>query len=76
MTGASVRFNPRNLSEMAWSQWLAEIEPELPDAMAKLREQSAACEATRPQMDYKTGSIPFVSAVLLYTAVRLSLIHI
>jgi predicted O-methyltransferase YrrM len=70
MTGASVRFTPRNLSDLAWGQWLAEIESELEDAMAKLREQSAACEATRPYMDYKTGSIPFASAMLLYTAVR------
>jgi len=70
MAGASVRFTPRNLSDLAWGQWLAEIEPELQGAMAKLREQSAACELTRAQMDYKTGSIPFATAVLLYTAVR------
>jgi predicted O-methyltransferase YrrM len=70
MTGAKVRFNPRNLSDMVWEQWLAEIEPELEGAMAKLREQSTACELTRPQMDYNTGSVSFASAVQLYAAVR------
>jgi predicted O-methyltransferase YrrM len=70
MSGANVRFTPLNLSELVWGQWLAEIEPEVPSAMAKLRELSAACELTRPQMAYNTGSIPFATAVLLYTAVR------
>lgn len=70
MSGARIRLTPRNLSELILGQWLCEIEAELEPAVAKLRQQSAACEATRAQMDYKTGSIPFATAVLLYAAVR------
>ncbi len=70
MSGVRIKFTPRNLSDLVWSQWLGEVEAELDSATAKLKEQSAACEATRAQMDYKTGSIPFATAVLLYAAIR------
>jgi hypothetical protein len=70
MSGVRIKFTPRNLSDLVWEHWLAEIEPELEGAMSLLREQSAACELTRAQMDYKTGSIPFATAVLLYAAIR------
>jgi predicted O-methyltransferase YrrM len=70
MSGARVRLTPRNLSYLVWDQWLSTIEAEFDAAVARLHELSAACELTRTQMDYKTGSIPFSSAVLLYAAIR------
>jgi predicted O-methyltransferase YrrM len=76
MPGFNVRINADALSSVVWRYWLELVEPELPEARAALARASAACEATLPQMEYKTGSVSFASQVLLYTAVRTATPHV
>lgn len=65
-----LRLTPRNLSDLIWSQWAEQMEPEMDVARGTLREMFDACEATRGGMSYNTGSITFSAAVALYVMVR------
>jgi predicted O-methyltransferase YrrM len=70
MNNARLRLTPRNLTDLVWQQFLEDIEPGLDDAKLRLKEIFAACEQTRAQMDYNTGSITFSAALALYLLTR------
>lgn len=70
MVEARLRLTPRYLSDILWDQWIESVEAELPAARDQLAAASDACEATRAEMDYNTGSISFAAALLLYIATR------
>jgi predicted O-methyltransferase YrrM len=70
MVDAKLRLTPRYLSDVLWHQWTEALEAELPAARGQLSDAFEACEATRAEMDYKTGSISFAAGLLLYIATR------
>jgi predicted O-methyltransferase YrrM len=70
MGNLRLRLTPKNLTDLVWLQWIEDIEPELDQAKAKLKEMFELCEQTRGKMDYNTGSITFSAALGLYIATR------
>lgn len=70
MANVRLRLTPRNLTDLVWQQCLENIEPDLDDVKARLKEIFRICEKTRAQMDYNTGSITFSAALALYLISR------
>lgn len=64
------RLSPSDLANVLWLQWLENIEPELDQVISQLRQAFVACEKTRDQMDYQTGSISLSAALSLSLLVR------
>lgn len=70
MANLRLRLTPKNLTDLVWLQWIEDIEPELDQAKARLKDMFEQCEQMRGKMDYNTGSITFSAALALYIATR------
>ncbi|MFM8238815.1 MAG: hypothetical protein ACKOAW_00695, partial [Actinomycetota bacterium] len=66
MVELSLRLTPRYLSDILWHQWIETVEAELPVVRSQLSAAFDACETTRAEMEYNTGSITFSAGLLLY----------
>lgn len=64
------RLSPVDLANVLWMQWLENVEPELDQITSQLRHAFVACEKTRDQMNYQTGSISLSAALSLSLLVR------
>lgn len=64
------RLSPLDLANVLWLQWLENVEPELDQIISNLRQAFVACEKTRQQMDYQTGSISLSAALSLTLLIR------